>query len=109
MFGLPGDFNLGFFGMFMGGEAPWAVLMATASLGFGGFGRRSSSDRVDRQLVSYFLFVCDILSLSIHQSNELNASYAAHGYARIGEGTLGVIITTYVIHSLYTRITILQN
>ena len=81
--------------MFTSGEALWVVLMATASLGFG---RRSSSDRVDRQLVSYFLFVCDILSLSIHQSNELNASYAADGYARIKEGTLGVITTTYVIH-----------
>ncbi len=53
MFGLPGDFNLGFFGMSTSVEALWAVLMATASLGFG---RRSSSDRVDRQLVRYFLF-----------------------------------------------------
>lgn len=29
------------------------------------------------------------------KSNELNASYAADGYARIKEGTLGVLTTTY--------------
>lgn len=34
-------------------------------------------------------------------SNELNASYAADGYARIKEGTLGVITTTYVIDYLH--------
>ncbi len=30
-------------------------------------------------------------------SNELNASYAADGYARVNDGKLGVVLTTYAV------------
>lgn len=33
------------------------------------------------------------------RSNELNASYAADGYARVNEGKIGVLTTTYVPQS----------
>ena len=31
------------------------------------------------------------------RSNELNAAYAADGYARVKEGSIGVVTTTYVL------------
>jgi pyruvate decarboxylase len=36
----------------------------------------------------------DLISI---RSNELNAAYAADGYARVKEG-LGVLVTTYASH-----------
>lgn len=41
----------------------------------------------------------DDLTLSV-SSNELNASYAADGYARVKEGSLGVLVTTFGVGEL---------
>lgn len=41
-------------------------------------------------------------------SNELNAAYAADGYARIKEGALGVVLTTWVIYFCFTILVILH-
>lgn len=34
-------------------------------------------------------------------SNELNAAYAADGYARVKEGSIGALLTTYVISNSF--------
>lgn len=34
-------------------------------------------------------------------SNELNAAYAADGYARVKQNSLGVVLTTYVFPILF--------
>ena len=34
------------------------------------------------------------------RSNELNASYAADGYARVKEGSIGVLLTTFGVGEL---------
>ncbi|KAF9481222.1 pyruvate decarboxylase THI3 [Pholiota conissans] len=60
MFGLPGDFNLGFLDLVE-----------------------------DHPTVNW-----------VGNCNELNAAYAADGYARIKEGTLGVITTTFGVGEL---------
>ena len=38
--------------------------------------------------------------LDMHYSNELNASYAADGYARVHDGKLGVLTTTFGVGEL---------
>lgn len=40
------------------------------------------------------------LILSINYSNELNAAYAADGYARVKEGSIGVVVTTFGVGEL---------
>ena len=35
-------------------------------------------------------------------SNELNASYAADGYARVKTKSIGVVLTTYAVRLLIT-------
>lgn len=72
MFGVPGDFNLGFLDLVE--DHPtidwvgnwWVVCACTMTLGS---------------------------TLIRWHSNELNAAYAADGYARVKEG-LGVLLTT---------------
>lgn len=52
------------------------------------------SSRMDRELVS--IPVREHLPLTDHDanSNELNAAYAADGYARVKSNSIGVILTT---------------
>ena len=37
---------------------------------------------------------------TVLSSNELNASYAADGYARVKEGSIGVLVTTFGVGEL---------
>lgn len=37
----------------------------------------------------------------MYKSNELNAAYAADGYARVNEHGVGVVTTTYVSYHVY--------
>ena len=45
--------------------------------------------------------LCRIQSaLKLYRSNELNAAYAADGYARVKEQSLGVVLTTFGVGEL---------
>jgi hypothetical protein len=46
---------------------------------------------------------------SLHHSNELNAAYAADGYARVNEHSIGVLTTTYGFYPFPTQIYILNR
>ena len=92
MFGVPGDFNLGFLVRVLESVAYFdhsffaRILLRTTlpSIGWatGDYSLNPSAD-------------CQETNRSSH-SNELNAAYAADGYARVKSEALGVVLTTFV-------------
>jgi hypothetical protein len=96
MFGVPGDFNLGF----LVGIRPLCILLFL-HLNTSGSRRRSPDYQLGGKLVRSSSY--DLASvLTQWSSNELNAAYAADGYARVKEHSIGVVLTTCVIY-LYMR------
>ena len=116
LFGVPGDFNLGVPLLPVAVDVAltiiqdfWSVLSLANIHTFlttvlTGSRRRPHQDRLGWQLVhihwTYTSYGVDLASPS---SNELNASYAADGYARVmhgsggaaKHGSVGALLTTY--------------
>lgn len=92
MFGVPGDFNLAFL------VSVTSLIFHTMKLIIiSGLCRRLFGHQVDWKLVCRSRFLCRFEPhIELHNSNELNAAYAADGYARVNEHGIGVITTTYV-------------
>ena len=64
--------------------------------------RRPPRDSLGRKLVSETSRPLILSPLNPLHSNELNAAYAADGFARVKEGSVGAVVTTSVITSSKT-------
>ena len=104
MFGVPGDFNLGFLVGCISNNTIYLITwvyrtwskIILVSIGL----------EIGILFGTIFLHYCLNLDCT---SNELNAAYAADGYARVKEGSLGAVTTTSVSRFfLYQMLTYLQ-
>ena len=91
MFGVPGDFNLGFLVGCISNNAIYLIMI-------GEYRTWSKIILISTGLETGILFDIFVLyyRLNLDTSNELNAAYAADGYARVKEGSLGAVTTTSV-------------
>lgn len=92
MFGVPGDFNLGFLVGCISNNTIYLIMIWK-------YRTWSKIILISTGLETGISFGIFVLYYRLNldcTSNELNAAYAADGYARIKEGSLGAVTTTSV-------------
>jgi thiamine pyrophosphate-dependent acetolactate synthase large subunit-like protein len=101
MFGVPGDFNLRFLVSGYATTRSCVLSELTNRTTLKTFRQSSGSETGMLYVLSGPL---ESQHISLRPSNELNAAYAADGYARVNEHSIGALITTYApVHSTSKR------